>query len=117
MKLENMTSAQSEQRSFMLPLENKTRQKVKVQGWEGYSVNVLDCFKALVVCGPKLRSKKEMCTGRNENPVRCGQTDLLETRKKIDSELRCSRACPDVRVVGIRLSSESGYLTLIQKRG
>lgn len=59
----------------------------------------------------KQHRKQEVCTGRDENPA---TMTFWKTKKKnnFDSELRCNGPRPQVRLVGIRLSTETGYFTL-----
>lgn len=99
---------------LLLQAGNKTRREVQVQGWEGHSVNVIACFKALVVCGQSYAARKKCTQVVMETLSDVAKLTFWEARKKINSELKCNRPCLDVWVVGICLSNESGYFTLME---
>lgn len=71
--------AQSEQRGFMLQVENKTRQEAKVQEWEGNSVNVIPWFAALGACGQSYTARKKCKQMKTLSDV--AKLTFWETRK------------------------------------
>lgn len=72
---------------LLLQAGNKTRREVQVQGWEGHSVNVIACFKALVVCGRSYAARKKCTQVVMETLSDVAKLTFWETRKKLIQSL------------------------------